>query len=92
MRIAQEVDSVNGRVIIAIAAATVAITALGVFVAWLLAPPRVGPAPAAEHQGQRWGRPPDEVNALEMAQFPRRMPRALPPAPRLHEYGWVDRG
>lgn len=101
MRIIQEAESVHPRAIVIVAVCTVAVTALGVVIAWQLLEATRKPIPAAaDFQAKRWGRPPAEVNALEMAPFPsprgvsarERLPEAdTPAATRSDGYSWSDR-
>lgn len=107
MRVAQEPDQVNPRVIVIVAALTVVATAAGTWAAWLLQKQgeRAIGVSASESVVARWGHPPEEQNAIEMSLFGRGSrplretdtqsppPRAADSVPtaRLGTYGWADR-
>lgn len=100
MRIAQEPDRVDARVIVIVAVCTVAVIALGVLFARQVRD-SVPDVTQAALQSGRWGRPPEEVNAAELTLFSRIRPEppevgarpaeARPAAPREHAYAWSDR-
>lgn len=107
MRVAQEPDQVNPRVIVIVAALAVVATAAGTWGAWLLQKQgeRAIGVSASESVVARWGHPPEEQNAIEMSLFgrsshPVRETEAHGPPPgaagsapteRLGSYGWSDR-
>lgn len=71
MRVAQEPDEVNPRVIVTIAVLAALITAGGAWAAWLLSRSgeRAIGVGASELSLARWGHPPDERNAIETSLF-----------------------
>jgi hypothetical protein len=83
----QEPDVVSSRAVLAVLAGTLAATAVGVAVAWLLA--RDGPAGGASEPGH-----PSEVSAMETTPFAIRA-QGLEDRARasgwLASYGWIDR-
>jgi hypothetical protein len=105
VRIAQEADRVNGRSIVVVGLLTLAITVLGVVVAWMLNESARAPIGApGSFEAKRWGKPPEDSGGVEMIVFPRAGRRSSSIAatggdsssqqrsPAGAPYGWSDRG
>jgi hypothetical protein len=100
MKVTQEVDRMAPRPILIGALGFVALTLLGVLMAWALqrvAEGRTQGADAERISGRAWDtrETGEEVNGMRTGLFPRSEGRelGLQPAPssqRLREYGWVD--
>jgi hypothetical protein len=94
MRVTQEQDALNERVIVLVAVLGVVATAIGVWLAWQLQGlTERGIGAPVGFVAARQGSPPDDVNAIEMDMFRQRADaerRSGLPA-RLRDYGWSDR-
>jgi hypothetical protein len=94
MKVTQEAERLNQRVILLVSAGVIIATLLGVLFAWLLLDFEVGTMPAVERLSERQPRPPAEVNQIETTQFRHataRRPTAAAARHRLGSYGWSDR-
>jgi len=94
MKVTQEPDHVNQRVVLIVAAAATALTVIGVLIAWGLLQWNVANlSTPAEPVSARDLRVPEEVNATEMTLFDslEGRSRRLEAPERLESYGFVDR-
>jgi hypothetical protein len=94
MRVTQEPDRLHVRAISLTALGVVAAILVGGVTAWkVIGITERGLSREEQFRGARFGRPPDDLNAVEMGLFPQGgapEPSAAM-ARRLLEYGWTDR-
>jgi hypothetical protein len=96
MKVRQEDDRVAGKPFLAVMAAVLVVTAIGVLVAWLIEDcradalgPRAEPAPLMQVH-----RIPDQIGWMQLRLFDEEAPSLrlrVPQEQRLHGYGWVSR-
>ena len=94
MKVTQEPDTINDRIVLWVAAATVSVTVLGVLIAWGLLEWNVSQLPdQAQPVSARTKDTRAEVNAIEFTLFDREFepPQKFEEPKRLDEYGFVDR-
>ncbi|HLV64191.1 MAG TPA: hypothetical protein VKY73_00195 [Polyangiaceae bacterium] len=88
MNVEQEPDRVNGRFISITAAVSVAITGIGVLIAWVLMDGKEGVLAASPRSAE----PPREVSQTEMTLFRGEVVTTNVAARRMREsFGWVNR-
>lgn len=94
MRVTQEPDVIADRVILTVVVVSIAVTAVGVGVAWALHEPKPSVAGREDTAVMKPQVVPAEVNAMETTFFNERV-NVPPPrwggAKALESYGWVDR-